>query len=68
MGNVTLEVKGNKFALMLLRLMCCYMGRAIIAHPRAMRATQHLILIVPALLKGKAEFSTGKKKKKGKDF
>lgn len=63
MGNRSLRVKGKKIALMLLRLMCCNMGRAMVAQPRAMRATEHLILIVTALLKGKAEFSTGEKKK-----
>lgn len=38
--------------------MCCNIDRAIIAHPRVMRATGYLSLIVTALLKGKAAFST----------
>lgn len=58
MSKISLGVKWREYALVLLSLMRSNMDRAIIVHPRAMRATEYLILIVAALLKGKAEFST----------
>lgn len=54
MSKISPGVKGREYALML-TLMCCNVYRAIIAHPGAIRAKEYLILILTALLKGKAE-------------
>lgn len=52
--NKTVGERG-RYALMLLTLMYCNMDGEITAHLKAIRATQHLILRVTALLKGKEE-------------